>query len=128
MFEADKIYQAIFREVAPDILKRRFVEASSRLHDRSDKKELDRYYRAIQKISDLEALEIACRYTRRLPLLSTKFNMMVYIAETIPENQHFFINYKKNVLKGWLTIFNGTVRTAFKLGKGLFLLIRIRNA
>jgi hypothetical protein len=126
--EAEKIYRAIFRTRIPDVIKHRFMNASSLLNDRSNKEEVDKYYEAIGAINDLEALEVACRYLHKLPLLTRKLNIMVYVAETIPENQHFFINQKTSVLKGWWAFVNGGVQTAFKLGKGLLLLIKVKNA
>ena len=126
--EAEKIYRAIFRTRIPDIIKQRFMDASSLLNDRSNKKEVDQYYGAIGAVGDLEALEVACRYLHKLPLLTRKLNIMVYIAETIPENQHLFVNQKASVVNGWWAFVAGGGRTVFKFGKGLLLLIKVKNA
>jgi len=126
--EAEKIYGAIFRDRSPGIVKQRFMKASTLLNERSDTEEVDRYYKAIHTVKDLEALEAACRYTRNLPLLSKKFNIMVYIAETIPENQRFFINPGTSRIRGWWAFAAGGFRTVFKLGKGLLLLAKVKNA
>jgi hypothetical protein len=126
--EAERIYRAIFRDRPPDIVKRRFMKASALLNERSDKEEVDRYYKAISAVKDLEALEAACRYTRKLPLLSKKFQIMVYIAETTPKNQRFFVNRRTSRLRGWWSFAGGGFQTLFKIGKGLLLLAKVKHA
>ena len=126
--EAERIYQAIFRGNAPFVVKKRFIEVAARLNEKSSETEVDRCYTAIEKVSDLEALEVACRITGALPLLKTKFHVMVFLAETVPENQHYFTNEDSSVLRGWWTLVSGGLETALKLVKGIYLLRRLRNA
>ena len=126
--EAARIYGAIFRAPVPDIVASRFRLAADRLNQRTDQAELAGYYRAIRKAGDLEALEIAGRLTRSFPQLSSRFLIMVHIAETCPENQHYFINPRKSTIRGWWAFVAGGFVTALKLFKGLFLLKRYRHA
>ena len=77
--EATRIFRAIFGADPPALVADRFIEASERLNAASDPQALAAYYTAIGRIGDLEALEVACRYRRTLPLLSAKFRVMVYI-------------------------------------------------
>jgi len=126
--EGRKIYTAIFRRPVPPVVIQRFIAASAQLHRTVDPQELDRYYRAVAKCADLEALEIAARYARRSRLLSRKFRLMVYLAETLPENQPFFVNERSNLLAGLWHSFTGVLWTAWKALKGVWLLKRCAYA
>jgi hypothetical protein len=72
--------------------------------------------------SDLEALELAARYTRRLPLLTRKFRLMAYLAETLPENQALFVSHRDNFLAAFLRLAWMTLRTIYLMPKGLLAL------
>jgi hypothetical protein len=126
--EARKIYAAIFRRPVPPVVLQRFVAASEQLHRTVDPQELDRYYRAAAACADLEALEIAARYTRQLRLLGRKFRLMVYLAETLPENQPFFVNERSSLPAGLWRSFIGVLWTAWKVLKGVWLLKRYAYA
>lgn len=122
--EARKIYAAIFGGEIPLVVLNRFVVATQRLNANVPPAETDAYYRALLACDDLEALEVAARYTRKLPLLTRKFRLMAYLAETVPETQDFFINDRSNLLAGLWAAFIGGLRTAVKLPAGLWLLRR----
>lgn len=126
--EAEKIYYALFREAIPNILKYRFVEASRMIIKRFSQREQSLYIDALERISDLEALELAARRKGQLPLLCMKFTMMVFLAETLPENQKIFINHEKDKpLLGTAAIATGLMRTGYKFVKGLLLLRALKN-
>jgi hypothetical protein len=120
--EARRIYRALFGRPIPPIITARFAAASEQLEAAVDPQELAAYRRFIAACPDLEAGEVAGRYTRRLKLLSRKFRLMVYLAETLPENQPFFVNERTNFLAGLWHCCAGAARTAFKLAKGVWLL------
>jgi len=125
--EAQKIYRSIFGSKIPPILKERFVAASdATLNQTISASSLNAYYRVIQQIDDLEALELACRYGRRLPFLQLKFQLMVYLAETLPQNQHFFFNRQKSYLKAVSAMLFGSLYSLFKLLKGVLLLAKVK--
>jgi len=126
--EARKIYVAIFGRELPSVLLDRFVIASKRLNQSVPQAEMDSYYRAILACDDLEALEVAARYTRRLPLLSRKFRLMAYLTETLPENQAFFINERSSFVGGMARSAIGVFRTAYKMARGFWLLRRAVHA
>jgi hypothetical protein len=119
--EAEKIYRSLFGRAIPDKLRLRFIEASN-LDRPTHLSDLDRYYEIIDGVRDLEALEIACRYTQRLPLLSRRFRIMVFLAETLPENRGYFINDHKSLVRGVRALAAGAIRTGGKLVKGMLLL------
>lgn len=126
MDEADKIYSAIFRSPIPLPLKERFQRASKDLSAGYTQKELTQHNRAISQVADLEALELAARHTKNLPVLVMKFNLMVYLAETLPENRDFYINRKDTRHKGWAFLIFSGLRMVIKLSKGLLLLVKLK--
>ena len=126
--EGRKIYAAIFgREIPPAVLGR-FVVATKQLNRSVPQAEMDPYYRALLACHDLEALEVASRYTHKFPLLSRKFRLMAYLAETLPENQPFFVNERSSFLIGMARSAAGALRTVFKLLRGLWLVRRVTHA
>ncbi len=119
--EAVKIYKALFGRGIPDKLKHRFIEASNL--DRSTHAHgLERYYRIIEGVRDLEALEIAGRYTHKFPLLSQRFQLMVFLAEALPEHRSDFIKKRGSVIRGVGAVIAGALRTGYKFTKGMVLL------
>lgn len=126
--EATRIYRSLFNRDAPPLILSRFKRVSERLNDKVSPQDLEQYYQAIRRVGDLEALEVAGRFTKKLPLLSWKFQAMVYLAETLPENQDYFVNRQTGFLKGGWLIFLGFMRTAYKLVKGFWLLGRLKSA
>jgi hypothetical protein len=123
--EARKIYASIFRTSPSDIFIQRFVVLSRKMNQGAGAEELGKYYRAIQQVRDVEALEYACRVVNRLPLLNLKVRAAVYLAETLPENYHRFVNEKHNF---WLALFLVALqagRSACKFVYGWVLMIRL---
>jgi len=126
-FEADRIYQAIFNKPIREPLLTRFVEASQFGLPATDDELAGIYEAALEKNLDLEALEIAGRYTRKMQSLSTKFRLMIYLAETLPDHQQYYVNSQSGWLNGITAILIGGIRTSFKLIKGIYLLRKYRN-
>ncbi len=122
--EAERIYAAIFGRPIPAIVAERFRLASERINHTVPAAELASYHRSLAACRDLEALEVAARYARRSTLLSRKFRLMAFLAETLPENQDLFVNTRSSLIAGLFLAVTGTLRTIFKLLKGLWLLGR----
>jgi len=122
--EADRIYLALFGAHAPDVIKQRFVEPSKALNAGTVTRDVEHYYQAVEHAPDLEALELACRWSRRLPLISRKFRLMVYLAETLPENQRHFVNGNDSFGRGLLAVAGTVLRSAVKFVRGWFLMRR----
>ncbi len=120
--EAEKIYEAIFGTKVPQSIQRHFDTLSRRINSLFSKEEIEKYNECILKIHDLEALELAARYFKKLPLLTVKFKIILYLAETIPENYTKYINEKDNFFMGSLLLVFSLVRTSYKFVKGLYLL------
>lgn len=119
---ADKIYQALFGKSAPSIVMERFAKALT-LHEQGfPSGERDMTDRAVTKTRDLEALEMAARWTKKLPLLVWEFQVMVRLGETLPENRPRMINDRNRRLRALLALLGAGFRSSWKLAKGLVLL------
>ncbi len=123
--EGRKVYAALFGGEPPPVLLARFASAARLLNSTALQAEVDRSTRALLASPDPEALELAARLTGRLPLLTRKFRLMVYLAETLPENQSRFVNRRSSFLRGLLNIAVAALRTAWKLPPGLWQLRRV---
>lgn len=122
--EGQRIYAALFGRAAPPLLLQRYLAAAAQLDKALDPAQLAAYYDAVDSAADLEALEFAGRLTRRMPLLTRKFQAIVYLAETLPENQDAFVNRRSSFLAGLLAISAATLRSVFKALAGLISLQR----
>ena len=98
--EAEKIYLSIFNSDIPESVKQRFNDISNVIDDSFPHYEVKKYYDLVRDACDLEAIELAARYLRKMPILTEKFKVMVYLAETIPHNYDVFINEAPGVNAG----------------------------
>lgn len=121
--EARRIYAALFGGEIPPLLLERFLRASQQIDAAVEPAALARYYAALEGCPDLEALELAARLTGRLPLLPRKFQAMAYLAETLPDHQHHFVNGRSNRLGGLLQLGWGGIESAVKGLRGAWLLL-----
>ncbi len=120
--ESSAIFRALFGQDIPPILVQRFLPVIERLNATASPAELTEHYRAIEDGADLEALELAGRLTGRLPLLTRKMQAMVALAETLPENQRFYINQRSSFVTGAAAMAWAAAHTALQGAKGLWLL------
>lgn len=120
--EARAIYRSLFSFATPPIIMQRFLPVVERLNASAGPAELAEYYGAIETGSDLEALELAGRLTGRLSLLTRKVQAMVVLAETLPENQHFYVNQRSSFAGGAGAMAWAAAHTARQAAKGLWLL------
>lgn len=125
--EAQRIYHTLFRRAVPPVVAERFAQASARLEANVPPAEVAAYRRAIESGADLEALELAARYTRKLPLLTRKLGLMAYLAETRPENQALFVNQLSSFIAGFVRLGVAVLHTVWKMVKGLWLLRQVRH-
>lgn len=125
--EAQRIYYTLFRREIPPLVAERFAQASVLLEANVPPADVAAYRRAIASGADLEALELAARYTHKLPLLTRKLGLMAYLAETLPENQALFINERANFVGGLVRLGVAVLHTVWKMVKGLWLLRQVRH-
>jgi len=126
--EAQKIHQAIFGRPAPDIIQTRYTEACLTMEGLNTPDQPILMGEILDRVRDLEALELAARRRGRLHPLVLRFRLMVRLAETRPENRDLFVNSRRRRMAGWAAAVYGGLRTGFKLLKGFFLLRKVRRA
>ena len=119
---ARRVYRALFAEQPPASVIERFREPFTSLCGDATPTEVSSLRAAIDRVNNLSALEIAARYTHRVPLLVAAFRLMVYIAEAEPSNQHFFVKRRRDVAGAVASLCLGAVQTAWNLLLGLVLL------
>jgi hypothetical protein len=124
--EAEKVFNSIFKVPFPPLLKEMYVRAGEELSNSYSPSEIDDCQKAIERISDLEALELASRYLKKLPFLVLKFRIMVFLAEGWPLARKSFVNDKDTSFAGWFFIFYSGIRTVAKLIKGVILLTYLK--
>lgn len=122
--ETELLYRAVFRREPPAVVVERFIPVSERVDASASTSEVRKYYRALDGCRDLEALEVAARYRGRLPLLTRKMQLLVYIAETEPGSQRYFVSEKRSRIGAVAAIALGGLGTAAKLVRGFYLLSR----
>jgi hypothetical protein len=119
---AEKIYDAIFKKKIPPTLSKSFFEASKKMELHYSKEDITRYHKYLENVKDLEALEYACRWFNRCPLVTDNFKIMIHLAETLPGNHHTFVNERSRPFFNWLLMGITCLHSAWKLVKGIFLL------
>lgn len=124
--EAKKIYFAIFKKKIPAQIQYHFGIISKKIDDKYAEKEVRKYQRCIERVGDLEALEVTARYFKKLPILTEKFKIMIYLAETLPENYTIFINEQPKHYVGYISLMVSVFCTFCKFIKGLFLYLIYR--
>lgn len=120
--EAERIYYAIFNQQIPASIRMHFEVISKKIEGRYPEEEVNKYFEYIKKTCDLEALEVAARHLKKLPVLSEKFKVMVYLAETCPENYNVFFNEEPGVIRAYILLISSVLRTGFKVVKGMVIL------
>jgi hypothetical protein len=122
--EADRIYRAIFRTPISSKVKDRYYRAVGSVLSDFSPEENRVFTEILRSVSDLEALELAARRQNKMPLLISRFRLMVHLAESLPANQSVFINSTGRRISGYISLAFGGVRTLYKHMKGRILLRR----
>ncbi len=125
MSDANRIYKAIFKENIPLSIEEKYRKAFEAVSAGFSETRVEEYKAVIEGTHDIEALELAGRCRKRLPLLVHAFEIMIYLAETVPGNQSKYFNFKTRRFSGFLSMAYACCRSAVKLLKGLFLLRKL---
>jgi hypothetical protein len=125
--DPQRIYNVLFPGEIPSVLASRFTHAWEILAGDFSAQDLSQFRIAISGVSDLEALELACRRRKRLPVLTAQVSLMVMLAETLPSHSRYYLDTRPTRAGAIVSIVAGLVRTAWKLFKGSFLLGRIHG-
>jgi len=123
LFLADEVfyfYEELFSVPAPKVIVDRYIEANLKLlPERSIE-----VRKLVLKRVDIEAVEMAWRRENPKNILTRKLHILVYLAESIPENFPLFFNQEKRWLYAVLLLARRTFCSVGKLLKGKFLMMR----
>jgi hypothetical protein len=125
VFDPQRIYNILFRGKIPPVLAARFNHAWEILAGDFSEHDFSQFRAALERVRDLEALELACRLRRRLPVLTAQVALMVMLAETLPSHSQYYLAARPSRTGAMMSISAGLVRTAWKFLKGSLLLGRI---
>ncbi|MCX7012516.1 MAG: hypothetical protein NTW86_08140 [Candidatus Sumerlaeota bacterium] len=119
--DAQRIYNALFAGAIPPLLRGRFERAWPILERNYTVEERAECSRAAGRVNDLEALEFACRFGKRLRILSDQVLLMAFLAETLPDHCARYVDPDAGRLRGLAALAFGALRSSMKLTKGLCL-------
>lgn len=125
---ADKIYRTLFNKSVPPVIRERFVRAWELYSPGFSDADRAVAARAVETVKDLEALEMAARWAKRLPLLVWEYKVMVHLGETLPENRSMMVNTRNRKIYALLSLAGSGLRSTWKLAKGYVLLRRLERA
>ncbi|GEM_PF-664483 len=123
--EADRIFRAIFGKPIPPVLAEWFDRAPEDIFPPLTEAMRANYRRIMTEAGDLEALEVASRVAGCNLLLRLKFQLMIHLAECVPELRSWYVN-RSDCNRFWvlMRLKGHIVRSVWKLLKGLVMLIR----
>ncbi len=120
--EAEYFYMKMFSAVPPLSILEKYRKANlALLEEQNEKIKL-----LVLKKADIEAIEFAWRLKSPTNFLTKKIHILLYLAETTPENFDRFYNLKTRKTKTWFMLFFHSLRTVYKLLKGKILLKRYK--
>jgi len=117
-------YKIIFGEFPPQVIIMEYIKANNLLLSKEEGLKLKEI---ILKKVDVEAIEIASRIKFKNNLLTKKIHILMYLAETIPQNFETFISVKNRRIFALINLAYNFVRTIYKYIKGIILLKRYKN-
>lgn len=118
--EADYFYKKIFSAPVPQQIRGKYIAANLEKMPQPD----ERIRKLVLKKADIEAVEIAWRYKVPRNVLTKKIHVLIYLAETTPENFSIFLNTKDKRFFSFIVLAYHFIRSIGKLLKGKFLLKR----
>lgn len=120
--EAEYFYKKVFSAPAPRQIVEKYIAANL--------KKIPEPHRGIRDLilrkADIEAIEMAWRFKSPRNVLTKKIHVLIYLAETTPENFPVFINSKNKRFFSFIVLACQFVRSIGKFIKGKFLLKRYR--
>ena len=120
--EAEYFHKRVFSSPASRRIVEKYVSANL--------KKIPGQHRGIRDLilrkADIEAVEMASRFKSPRNVLTKKIHILIYLAETTPENFPVFINTKNKRFFSFIALACHLVRSIGKFIKGIFLLKRYR--
>ena len=118
--EAEYFHRSVFSTpISPKVLKK-YIAANEKKIPGSD----ERIRKLVTKKADIEAVEMAWRFRSPRNVLSKKIHILIYLAETTPENFPLFFNTKNKRFSSLILLAWHFFRSVIKFIKGKILLKR----
>lgn len=118
--EAEYFYRTIFSAPIPRPILEKYIAANRKKMPGPD----ERIGKLVSKKADIEAVEMAWRFKSPRNVLTKKIHILVYLAETTPENFPLFFNTKNRRFFSFIVLAGHFLRSVAKFIKGTFLLKR----
>ena len=125
--EGELLHTSIFGSPIPEPVLQKYIEAHQYYLTSPDQSELSWMNKVIRLKFDLEALEIALRFSNPRHWLVRKVKILVYITEAFDAYRLFFINEHPQRWRAILTLTFHGLKTSGKFLKGKFLLWRLNH-
>jgi hypothetical protein len=125
--EGELLHISIFGNQIPEPVLQKYIEAHNYFLTSPEKSDLNWMNKVIQLKFDLEALEIALRFSNPYHPLVCKVKILVSITEVFDAYQPLFINIHTRRIRAIVTLTFHGLRTVGKVLKGKFLLWRLNR-
>ncbi len=125
--EGERLHASIFGTSIPEPVLQKYIEAHLYYLTSPENSEVRWMSEAVRRGLDLEALEIALRFSHSGHLLVRKVKILVHIAEGFDAYRSWFINEKPRRAKAVVLLVGHLFQTGFKFLKGKFLLWRLKD-
>ncbi|HKY41674.1 MAG TPA: hypothetical protein VJM50_01160 [Pyrinomonadaceae bacterium] len=120
--EAEVFHQAIFGRPVPTDICEAFVSANKTLLKDTGKATPVKIDLIVERALDVEAIEFALRRRNPQNLLTKKLLILCYLAESRSAYFNTFVNEEHQPVKAFIKLSFATLRSAYKLLKGNFLI------
>ena len=125
--EGEHLHSSIFGSRIPDPVLQKYVEAHQYYLTSPEESELTWMAEVIRLGLDVEALEIALRFSDKCHLLVRKVKILVHITEAFDAYRPRFVNEHPQRLRAIVILAFHGLRTVWKFLKGKFLLWRLNR-
>jgi len=127
VIEAIAFHKIVFNSKPTQELIKKYIKAHEYyILDKNDKERI--WFKKVISLGlDLEALEIVLRFKNQGHILVRKMKILIYLAESNPAYYNSFVNERARRTKAILILFFFSLRTFYKLLKGMFLLFYYHN-
>jgi hypothetical protein len=124
--EARYFHRALFGTAVPAEVVERYIEANLRCLPEQVGPEAILCRRIVEEQLDAEAIEFVLRLRRGRTLLTSKIQILSYLVEVRAAYYDYFVARESGRARVWLHLAGSCMKTAWKYGKGSYLVRRLR--
>jgi hypothetical protein len=122
--EATYFHALFFHKPVPDVVMRRYVTANMLCFPAPDARDSKMVETILAHRLDAEAIEVAMRLWRGRDLLTRKIQILFFLVEVRSAYYGYFVNQTPGLWRGVIRLLVSLVQTAWKYGKGCYLVRR----